>query len=602
VNLKTKIRVGLLTAFTIIVILGILGGYFLDRTANNSIQLLQTNYRTLSYTREMSLALSDILNITAVREVSSNYRRISLRRALDRFELYLELQANNTTEQGEKDLTDALREDFENFKAAVYDFDQEQDSPIQLMMQNLNIQELLKQVYQLNEDHIQQKTKAAYDLASQVTLVLIILGFFFFVFAVIAMFYFPDYITNPIHQLTLSIQGIANRNYSQRLPVNSNDEFGEVAAAFNEMAAKLDEFESMNVSQLVAEKQRVETIVGKMNEAIIGVDQQNRVLFANERALGLIGEKEENLVGRSAEAIAQENPAFAQIAEEIWQVGETENQTVTNFLLERDGKTQYFEKDILRVAGGTNQEGDGFVVILKDVTGLKEQDLAKTNFMATLSHELKTPISAIDMSLGLLQDERIGTLNHDQEELAETIRQNSNRLLKMVNEILSVSKIETGIMELEYAEVLPREVVERALITTHSFIREKRLELHADIESDLPLIEVDLQQTTGVLINFLTNAVRYSPEGGNLWVQVVRESGNVRFSVKDEGPGIPVEERQAVFNRYQRRKDDQTQGTGLGLAISKEFIEKQGGRIWVESEEGKGSTFYFSIPIDHGDL
>ncbi|MCB0677467.1 MAG: PAS domain-containing sensor histidine kinase, partial [Saprospiraceae bacterium] len=238
-----------------------------------------------------------------------------------------------------------------------------------------------------------------------------------------------------------------------------------------------------------------------------------------------------------------------------------------------------------------------YVIILKNVTELKEQDLAKTNFMATLSHELKTPISAIDMSLGLLRDERIGQLNEDQKDLATTIQQNSERLLKMVNEILDISRIETGQLQIQEEPADPAEIVLKAVEGTKTFFAEKGVRIQQHIADDLPSLLVDVPKTTGVLINFLTNAVRYSPENDFVRIAVVRRNGSIEFSVSDNGPGISREEQARIFKRFRRAKDDKTKGTGLGLSISKEFIEQQGGRIWVKSQVGKGSTFGFSLPV-----
>jgi len=201
------------------------------------------------------------------------------------------------------------------------------------------------------------------------------------------------------------------------------------------------------------------------------------------------------------------------------------------------------------------------------------------------------------MSLKLLQDQRLGNLNDEQYELSETIRQNSNRLLQMVNELLEMARIETGNTQLNRKQVNPIFIVEKSLQSVQNLYSEKGIHLQLSIEQEYPNIFADQHKTIGVLINFLTNALRYSKKGDEVIINIIPKKKEVIFSVSDHGCGIPSEEQQIIFDRYRRAKDDKTRGTGLGLAISKEFIEMQDGRIWVESQVGKGSTFYFSLPV-----
>jgi PAS domain S-box-containing protein len=456
----------------------------------------------------------------------------------------------------------------------------------------------------MNENTIQQKTENANQLANRITLITIVLSFFFFIIALASMFYFPDYIADPVIQLTESIKQIARKNYNQRLDISTDDEFGEMARSFNKMAEKLEEYENINVHQVVSEKRRIETIISQINEAIIGMDNNQIILFVNPRALELMGLDEVNVVGKRASELGKKSDFLADMVKEVVAKQVTDSKRhYASVTVDRDGKRYYYDKDILKVESQDSDDNSrgrtsvGYVIILKNITELKEQDLAKTNFMATLSHELKTPISAIDMSLNLLEDDRLGGLNEDQKDLSGTIRQNASRLLKMVNEILDISKIETGNVQIAAEEAPPEVVVLRALQNVKTFINEKDLQVVQNIPENLPNLKMDIPKTTGVLVNFLTNAIRYSDPMSSIEIEVFPNNGTVQFSVKDFGRGISKEDLKKVFNRYHRAKDDNTKGTGLGLAISKEFIEAQGGKIWVKSEVGKGSVFSFALPV-----
>ena len=599
-KLRAKIRITLTVLFAAITLLGILSGYYVQRTSNNAILMLRENYVTINYTKEMSQAVNDMIWAITLEKASPSYRRQHLRKASDNFETYLNLQLAKVSGQQEQYLTEQLKQDYEVFKKQLKELEFTNEVPTDVYMKQLNIQGIIQSVHEMNDKMIRQRTDDASKLADRVTMYMIIIGFIFFLFAVFAMLYFPHYIANPIQSLTESIRQIAQKNYSQRLNFDSGDEFGEMARSFNLMAQKLEEYDNINVSKIISEKKRTETIVSRMNEAIIGLDDRKNILFANPPALELAGLQEEGLIGKSAPELAKENHQLQSILKEVLNGEVTESRTFPAISIDKDGKRQYFNKDVLKVEGQSEDPDTptnvGFIIILKNVTELKEQDLAKTNFMATLSHELKTPIAAIDMSINLLEDERIGQLNEEQHDLTGTIRQNTSRILKMVNEILDISRIETGKLQLELEVVSPDEVVVKALDNVKTFIAEKHVGVIQHIEHGLPSINMDIHKTTAVLVNFLTNAVRYTPEHESVEISVFRQNGSVEFSVSDKGPGISEEEQKKLFQPYRRAAGDKTKGTGLGLAISKEFVEAQGGKIWVESKVGQGSKFSFALP------
>jgi len=600
-KLKVKIRIALVVLFAAITLLGMLGGYYVQRTSTDAILMIRDNHNTVNYVMEMYKAMNDMVYAITLKSSSESFRRREMRKATDNFETYLNLQLSKVSGKEEQELTDRLKENYVAFRDKMLHMDFSSEVPVPVYMRIIHIQSLLQSVHELNERMIDQRTAEAGDVANRVTMYMVILGFFFFVFALFAMFYFPQYITEPIQNMTQSIQQIALKNYNERLPINHSDELGDMARSFNQMAEKLEEYENINVSQILTEKRRTETIVSRMNEAIIGLDSNKLILFANRPALNLLDLKEHQLIGRSATTLAKRHALLNNLLKEILRDEVHENKTIPAISIDQNGKRHYFNKDIMVVdsAGEVENlpENVGFVVILKNVTDLKEQDLAKTNFMATLSHELKTPISAINMSLNLLEDERIGDLNEEQKDLSNTIRQNSARLLKMVNEILDISRIESGKLHLTFEEIQPDEVVIKALDNVKTFIAEKKIQVIQNIEPDLPKISTDVPKTTAVLVNFLTNALRYTPDKETIEIWVGRQNGSVEFHVKDNGPGISATEQRRLFQPYRRASGDKTKGTGLGLAISKEFVEAQGGRIWVKSKAGKGSCFGFTLPI-----
>lgn len=600
-KLKVKIRIALIVLFAAITLLGMLGGYYVQRTSNEAILTIRGSQNSIGYVMEIHETVNDMVYAVTLQGSSSFLRRQELLQADARFERYFNLLEDKMTDEQDFRLMSNLKMAYDSFKEDVFAASYSSEVKVGIYMKIEYVKGLLQELRDLNEKIIDTHVKEAGEMADRVTMYMVILGFFFFVFALFAMFYFPHYITEPIENMTQSIQQISQKKYNERLNVNRSDELGDMAQSFNLMAEKLEEYESINVSQILTEKRRTEMVVSRMNEAIIGLDKNKLILFANPPALALLGLKEYEMIGHFAGDLASRHALFNQLTQEILRDEVMQSKTFSSISIDKNDKRQYYDKDVLVVEGygedDNLMENVGFVVILKNITELKEQDLAKTNFMATLSHELKTPIAAIDMSLNLMQDERIGDMNEEQIDLANTIKHNSARLLKMVNEILDISRIESGKLQLTFEEIQPDEVVVKALNNVKTFIAEKNIEVVQNIAPNLPTVKADVPKTTAVLVNFLTNAIRYTPEKETIEINVQRQNGSVEFYVKDNGPGISLFEQRKLFQPYRRASGDKTKGTGLGLSISKEFIEAQGGRVWVKSKEGEGSNFGFALPV-----
>lgn len=599
-RLKVKIFATLVILFLAITTMGMLGGKYVQRTSSNAVKMLRVNYNSIKNTWEMSNAMNEIVLALTVEKSAPSYRRQQLRKACDEFERYLNVELSKVDTNQQKILNPTLKEDFAAFRQKLLSIEFTDKVPIDILMQVKHFEGTLQAVRDLNEEILNQRTAEASDNADRVNLYTILLGMFFFILGVAGIFYLPNYLAQPILKLTRSLEEVSRKNYDHPVEIRHKDEYGIMAKSFNQMLGKLAEFESINVAQILTEKKRTETIVSRMNEAIIGLDDNKVILFVNPPALELIGMNEEDLIGKKANEVALQNDLLYGLLKEVLANQVESSKTFPAVSIDKNGKRQYFNKDVLRLESQGDDEETrtnvGFVIILKNVTELKEHDLAKTNFMATLSHELKTPISAIDMSLNLLEDNRVGELNEEQRELSDTIRQNTARLLKMVNEILDISRIETGKLQLNFETVAPMDLAEKALENVKTFLADKQVKVIQHIEHDLPPLNVDVHKTTAVLVNFLTNALRYTAENEAIEISIARQNGSVEFSVKDHGPGITEEEQRKLFQPFRRAAGDKTKGTGLGLAISKEFIEAQGGRIWVSSKIGKGSTFTFSLP------
>lgn len=329
-----------------------------------------------------------------------------------------------------------------------------------------------------------------------------------------------------------------------------------------------------------------------MHDPIIGLDQQGLILFANDEALKIIGMKSEEIIGEKAANIAVSNDLIRSM---ILKESNTESQKNKPLKIFANGKESYFEKETIAITiiptGEENPIDIGNVIILRNITLFKELDFAKTNFIATVSHELKTPIASIKLSLQLLENAKTGVMNNDQKQLVESIKDDSKRLLKITGELLNLSQLETGNIQLNIEKSNPNEIIDYAINAVKVRADQKNIKLIVEIQDNLPKVKADKEKTSWVLINFLTNAITYSSENSNIIIKTIVHNDQITFCVTDFGKGIEGRYKYKIFDKYFQIPGSNKSGTGLGLAISKEFIEAQNGTIYVESELGLGSTF-----------
>jgi two-component system, NtrC family, sensor histidine kinase KinB len=257
------------------------------------------------------------------------------------------------------------------------------------------------------------------------------------------------------------------------------------------------------------------------------------------------------------------------------------------------------EKFLLPRVIGMRDETDrlfGAAVILQDVTRFRLLDDVKSNLVSTVSHELKTPLTSVRMGLHLLLEERIGGLNSKQTELLLAAREESERLLKMINDLLDIAKLESGRAALRLETFEPQSLVRSAEDDLRPMVEARGMQLLVQVAPDLPPVFVDSLQIDHVFSNLVSNAVTHSKPGDEIVIAANELDGKVRFSVADHGPGIPAEFQSRLFERFFRVPGSDPRGAGLGLAIAREIVTAHGGEIGVVSQPEQGAEFYFVLP------
>ena len=369
----------------------------------------------------------------------------------------------------------------------------------------------------------------------------------------------------------------------------------DVAESFNDMAAKLDEYRRSSLDDLMAAKKRIEAIVDTLHEPIVGLDPDRRILFMNREALSVLNLPQE-VVGRNATEVALSNDLLRRLIRGLCEKKEDPEP----LKIYADNKESYFQVEntplFITPVGGSERQFVGNLIVLSNITRFKELDSAKTNFISTVSHEMKTPISSILMSLQLLGDARLGELNGEQKQLVESIKESSDRLLSITGELLNMTQIETGKLKLIPKVTKPIELINYAVKATQVLADRFCCFVEVDYPEKISKLFVDNEKIAWVINNLLSNAIHHSPEKSRIIIGAVQREKAVEIYVRDFGRGIDPRYHTSIFERYFRVPGTKVQGSGLGLAISKEFVEAHGGTISVESEIGKGSCFSILLP------
>lgn len=581
-KIKTKLRLGFGFLFVVVLFFGAISLFYMNKISVSSKVILKDNYETLSFTRKMR-AILDVNNLPLPVTVS------------EQFAVLLEQESKNITEPGEGAAVAILNVAYQNIvdpKAT--------NANRQAAVSKARLQ--LSVIDQLNMNAIVRKNAAAQVAVERASMYLIFAASMCFLILFSFIVNFPGFVANPLREFSEAIKEISKKNYKQRLEFNGSDEFAELATSFNTMTAELNKWESSNLAKVQSEKLRIEAIIEQMQDAIVGLNEKNDVLFMNKVAAQLIGINEKEVIGLNALDLMKKNDLLNRIlqndgGEKLMKIYADEKESY--FQLERRKiiVPSYDENREQAIIQAGKEAGE--VYILKNITQFKELDEAKTNFIATVSHELKTPISSIKMSLKLMDDERVGSMNPEQKELVQHIKEDCSRLLKITSELLDLAQVETGNLQLNFVKTDPRKIAIYAMDAVRFQAEQRSIELELISRNNLPHVSVDIEKTAWVLINFLSNALRYSSEKSKVVIQVIETGKNIEFSVRDFGKGIDEQYQKRLFDRYFQVPTDgnNKSGSGLGLAISKDFIKAESGEIWVESAIGEGSRFCFSLPV-----
>jgi Signal transduction histidine kinase len=396
----------------------------------------------------------------------------------------------------------------------------------------------------------------------------------------------------PIKALTASAVAVGEGDLDRTVPYLSRDELGQLAKAFNQMAEKLRAYREATLARVLRTQRTMEATLTSAPDPVFVVSRDGAHEVRNPAAerLAESGQFAEGFPAGLAEPLAR-----------VLESGEhylpTDYGKVVTLRVGREDR--HYLPRILAI-GDALTEFQGAAVVLQDVTKFRLLDDAKTNLVGTVSHELKTPLTSLRMAVYLLLEQNVGTLTAQQRELLEGARDDAERLLRILNDLLDLARLEAGAATLERREVAVGEMIAEIAGEARVFIgaAEQTLEVKCEPEVAEVRMNVDAGRLRHVFMNLLTNASKYSRVGGRILLCAERDgAGFVRFAVKDEGEGIAPEALPHVFDRFYRVPGQTKKGVGIGLAIAREIVVAHGGTIACTSEVGKGTEFYFVVPV-----
>lgn len=595
--LRTRIFLSLIPFIVILIAVGVFALFLFSRLASTVGQTITENYRSDAAAVEMILAVGRMDAALDPRKEDKETARLMFDTNARIFEEKLSSQSTNTAILSQ---TNALLELRTNFQA-LRSFSREMLDPAssrpdqrllydnQVIPRTLVLNRLLEGIRDSTRENIFATGKTIQNSTRTITSLLILGLCVALVISLYASYKLGQGILKPIQTLTKAAREIGEGKLDLTVPVLSQDELGELANTFNKMAAQLNHYRQGINEQIIRLHHTMEAALASFSDPVFILDTGGRIELKNRAAqelsaqLSLDGALPPKLAVAAANVVRDNRDFVPDSFSEV------------HALRVKDGEKSFLPR--IHLMRDPDGKPIGAAVLLHDVTRFRLLDDAKTNLVATVSHELKTPLTSVRMVLHMLLEKSLGPLTGRQNELIQTARRDSERLLRILDALLDIARLESGASSLTRKPVPPDELVQTIAEEARRNTSAKGFNITTSVQADLPAVAVDRQQISHVFHNFISNAMKHSPPGAGIVISAVADDENtgVQFAVRDEGAGIPEEFQGRIFDRFYRVPGQARAGVGLGLSIAREIVVAHGGRVGVRSQLGKGSEFYFVL-------
>jgi two-component system, NtrC family, sensor histidine kinase KinB len=599
-GIRRKLSLGFGGLLVIILIIGVQSIIQLTRLGASIDVILRENYRSVTACQDMKEALermdSGILfTLLGYSQEGTEF----IRNNESVFEKALQTELNNITLPGEGEKATHVQKLFERYRTLLKAAGDPKTPPAerqriyftQLFPLFQEIKTAAGQIQDMNQHNMTDANDWARSQAASSRRYMYILLVAGAVVAVAFVIFTEKWILRPVHRLIRSAEEIKSGNLDLVVPVESRDEVGRLSEAFNAMAEGLRQIRRNDQARLVRIQDSTQHTFNSLPDAVAILDLQGRVEVATESAKTVFGLRPGTLVqSLSLKWLAD---LYDNVLQHARPLGPEHTAAAIQHF--DKGEERFFRPMVVPILDAEKQP-TGVVMTLKDVTEQRRQDELKRGVISTVSHQLKTPLTSMRMAIHLLLEEKVGPLTEKQAELLVAAREDSDRLHDILHNLLDISRIESGKAQMEFHAVPPRETAMEALDSFRIAAKDQGVTLDVELPDDLPEVWADTTRIGHVFGNLLSNALRYTPAGGKVTVSARPEEDEVVFSIADTGQGIPGPYLPRIFEPFFRVPGPGPQpGAGLGLAIVREIVQAHGGRVTVDSAEGKGSTFSFTL-------
>jgi NtrC-family two-component system sensor histidine kinase KinB len=623
-SLRTRLLAGYMVFVAALIVLGGWSAYRLREMGGVSRRIISNNYDSVLAAQQMkeSLERQDSAAVFALLGARKRANE-QMREHRARFDASFQKAAANITEVGESEAIEAIRRDREIYYKLFDDLMADTDLPGDLVDRNgtvvlpakpggtrgtvIYFQSLEPQfnklrgdcdhLLQLNQHAMVAKSEAAAAVARRWFYLTLLMSGVMVAAGIALAFLFANRIVEPLRQLTATTAKIAGGDLDAKAEVNSDDEVGMLAREYNRMAERIRQLRQSDKGQLIVARQTTEAAIDSLYDPVIVTDSEGCVTKLNRAAEEIFGSESEN-AGKHVGEIARDTLIAGAVAEALRSQRPVAGEGAVSILpLAVDGSERAFR---LRTTPMRDTEDHllGAVTLLEDITHLREIDRLKSEFIATASHELRTPLTSVQMGVHLLLEKAAGELTDKQTEVLQACREDCERLDKLMQDLLDLSKIEAGESRPQLVSVPAHDLIAKSVEELRLQVEANGLELRVDAPVDLPSVVVDRAQIERVVSNLIINAIRYTRQG-EIKISAERRGAYVAVSVSDTGSGIPTEYLPHIFDKFVQVPGAPTGGPGLGLAISKSIVESHGGQISVQSEVGRGTTFTFTLLVTY---
>jgi len=610
-TLKAKILIGYGVAFAFMGLVVAWAVTNLVSLGKATDAILHENYRSILAAENMVDELERQDSGILIMFLGANEKGIDQFRESEKVFLeWLARAKDNTTIQGEAELVQSIETDYSKYRRQFSRLTELRNTakiPIRssLTTYQESVHPLFAKVREacvglryLNEKTMYEASVRASHVAKRAIWSTVLVAVSALIVALIFSLILAERIVRPIRYFMEASRKISSGDYTVKVPVETGDELGHLAGEFNQMAAQLGRYHVMNIEQIISEKNKGEAILSSIEDGLVVFDTNLNVTGINPAAhrMLVLGFAESQTL-QCADILP--DPNVCDLIRKTVETGKQptvpdEQRIVT---LPEGERSRHYLFSVTAIRG-RDRNLSGIVLLLKDVTRLKEVERIKSEFIMAASHELRTPLTSLAMSVDLLLERVPQELAEKDRDLLQAAHEEVHRMKALVNDLLDLSKIEAGKIELEFESVPVRTLFDHVQEVFKSQMDIKEVSFTSELTGDLPSIRVDVNKITWVLTNLVSNALRYVRKSGHIQLMAHRIGPNVHLSVRDDGPGIPLEYQSKVFEKFVQMNGRDAGGTGLGLAICKEIVRAHGGAIWVESSSGQGSTFTFTLPVD----